>query len=441
MRGDSKHAVMRFVIPVTLENIVLVLTGIIISTFLGHISPSALAATSSANLIINLYIALFSVLITGSAVLIARLIGAREVREASRTVEQSILLTSVLSIFFMLVSVLFANHLIRAAIPRADTQLYTESVRYFRIISLSIPFAMLRYVLMSVLRASGNSRGPLITAFAVNGSQILFAALFIKLFKLKMLGAALAYVSCQTVGFAMTLLLVFHSHGSFHVNIRNLARPHGPTIRRILRIGLPTSLEQTCVQIGYIVANALVVGLGTSQATIYNIANSINSFPGIPHAIAAAVSTTFVGQSLGAGKPQEAKRFGLRVLTFCAPIVLVLYVLFALLSPALAPLYTDDADVMRGVVKASWVLVGISLPSIGVNTLDPSLRVGGDAKFVMIQTILGVWIVRLPLTYLLGYALGMGITGVYLANIISLSFRSVLGFIRYRGGKWLYRRV
>ena len=62
-------------------------------------------------------------------------------------------------------------------------------------------------------------------------------------------------------------------------------------------------------------------------------------------------------------------------------------------------------------------------------------------KFVLAETVIGVWLVRLPLSWLLGYKLGMGIIGIYWANIISLAVRAATGLWRYHGTKWMYKRV
>lgn len=441
MQGDPRHAVVRFIVPVTLENVVTVLVGIVFSTLMGRISASALAATNTANLVVSLYVSMFSLLTTGSAVLTARLIGARETREASRTVEQSILMTIALSCAFALLSIAGAPLIMRLSMPSAGGQLYAESVRYFRVLSFSLPGLILWNVLMSVLRASGNSRAPLFTAAVVNISQIAFAYLFIAVFPMGVMGAALSFVLCRVVGGVMAFVLVLRSRQSFFVRLKHLVRPHMPTIRRIVRIGLPTSFEQTFIQIGYVVANMLVVGLGTAQATVYNVANSLNSFANIPLSIASALSTTFVGQMIGAGKYKEAKRFGIWNLVAFMPLVLAMYFAVALFSPSLSAFFTDDAAVIAGSTSALWVLVWYAAPVMSVNVVDPCLRAGGDVNWVMIQTFVGVWLVRLPLTWLFGYVFHMGINGINAANIISLSVRALIGLARFSRDKWLYKRV
>ncbi|MDO4741204.1 MAG: hypothetical protein Q4A66_11090, partial [Eubacteriales bacterium] len=71
-------------------------------------------------------------------------------------------------------------------------------------------------------------------------------------------------------------------------------------------------------------------------------------------------------------------------------------------------------------------------------SVDPALKVGGEQKFVMLQSAAGVLLVRLPLTYVLGYALGWGIRGVFFANYIALGVRAVSGMIRFSRGRWIH---
>ena len=76
-----------------------------------------------------------------------------------------------------------------------------------------------------------------------------------------------------------------------------------------------------------------------------------------------------------------------------------------------------------------------------INSIDPALKVGGNQKYVMMQSIVCVWGIRLPLSWLLGYVLDMGIYGIYLANLISLTVRAASGlFKRYRTN-WIREEI
>ena len=100
--------------------------------------------------------------------------------------------------------------------------------------------------------------------------------------------------------------------------------------------------------------------------------------------------------------------------------------------------FSTDASVIAESANLLWVLLAVAVPAVCVNALDPVLRTGGDPKFVMLSSILGVWLVRIPLTFIFCYRLNMGISGIFLANCLGLSFRTVSNAIRFHTGKWLH---
>lgn len=441
MQTNDKNSMFRFVIPVALENLSTIILNMVVAALFGKISHSSLAATSTGNLVVTFYGAIFSLLVVGSAVIVAFLVGAEKKEEASRVIEQTIFLSFVLSLLIMILSLCLAGPLMRILMPNAEPQLYQEAVTYFRVLSLCLP-GMLQYnALASVLRASGNSRMPFLITTTVNIVQIIGAYCLIVRWPLGVVGAGLTNVLCRTVGGIMSVWIVLREREIFHVKFRNVFRPHLPTIRRIMRVGTPPALENSFVQVGYLVANSMAVGLGTQVATTYQIANTLQTFSNVPMGIGTTVATTLVGQSIGAGEHKKAKRQGYKLCLILLPIMLLFYLVLAIFSPVLAPMYSQDPVVIAGTVTAMWVLLGYAIPGLSVNIIDPCLRAGGDAKFVMIETLIGVWAVRLPLMWLFCYHLDMGVVGIILADILCLVFRGVAGQIRYAGNRWLKQKI
>lgn len=441
MDNAGKRSVVRFLIPVAFESIGSVLLSMVFSSLIGNISKSALSAISTANIVVNFYSAAFSLLSVGAAVLTARMVGARENAEASRTIEQSLLLTLIFSLTLTLLSLALARPVMKLVMPNAEAQLLGEAVSYFRVNSLSLPFLFLYTMLITVLRASGNSRAPFFITMTQSVVQVIVAYIFIKLVPLEVIGAGLSMVVARTVGAVLALVVVLRTHSVFFIQPKNIFRPNISIIKRLIRLGVPASIESCFVQFGYLLANSLTMGLGTDQAAVYSIANTLQSFANTPQSICSVLCTSFVGQYLGARDNKSAKRFGYMALAVGIPVTLVLYLISCLLSPWLATFYTADAAIASAAVICMWLLMLYSPPALSINTIDPSLRAGGDVKFVLVETVVGVWLVRLPLSWLLAYHFELGVYGIYIANIISLYVRAGCGLFRYVSGKWMYKRV
>ena len=113
----------------------------------------------------------------------------------------------------------------------------------------------------------------------------------------------------------------------------------------------------------------------------------------------------------------------------------------ALLGTKLTSLYTKDIRIAGICAALLWVQLGYQLFGGSINSLDPALRAGGENRFVMLQSAIGVWLIRLPFSWLMGYTLGMGIWGIYWANLISLASRAASGCIKRAKNDWIHKEI
>ena len=118
-----------------------------------------------------------------------------------------------------------------------------------------------------------------------------------------------------------------------------------------------------------------------------------------------------------------------------------LCVTLMLAGKPLSALYSSDPATINASAGLLWVLLVMDIAGVSINAIDPQLKAGGDATFVMLITVSAVWLIRLPLTWLFCFKLNMGVLGIYIANAISLYFRAVAGFIRHCGNKWYAKKI
>ena len=112
-----------------------------------------------------------------------------------------------------------------------------------------------------------------------------------------------------------------------------------------------------------------------------------------------------------------------------------------LFSRQIALLFTNDEEIIRGVTLSLFVVILSMIPQDGRVIQSGVLRGAGDAKFVAICALLSVTILRPALTYLFCYQMNMGVPGLFLANIISLVFRTLCSQFRFYTGRWLHKNV
>lgn len=440
-RNSDSLLSLRFTLPVIIENTATIFIGLILSRIFSGISASAMAAIGMSNTVVTVVSSFFSIVSGSTAVIVSRHIGAGEGKEAGDIISQSILLSVLLSTAITILTIVFSTPLFRLLIPTAEDALFNEAVRYFRIMMISLPGLVLTSVLGPIFRALGSSHVSFTATIIMSLSQLLFAWIFIGGFHLNEIGAGLAAVCCRIIGTACLFFALLRDHRYFTLHIKDMLRLRKAICLRIFRLGIPISLESIIVQIGYLLANSMAISLGTFESGVYQIINTLNSFAGLAQGICAAIGTAVIGQLLGAGKPDSARKIGRGIWAAGIAATAVLCATLILAGEPLSALYSSDPATITSSANLLWVLLVIDIAGVSINAIDPQLKAGGDATFVMIVTVSAVWLIRLPLTWLFCFKLNMGVLGIYIANAISLYFRAVVGFVRHCGSKWYAKKI
>ena len=441
LRNLDESLTVKFVLPVIMENSLTIFIGLAISQIISTISSSALAAIGMANTIMTVVSAFFSMVTTGTSIMVARQIGARENQEAAESIEQSTFMSAVATILIMIVCITFASPILRLLMPTAEDSLFGEAVGYFRVIMTSLPFLVLHGVFSGVCRGLGNSRMPMITAIAMNLCQLLVAWITISCLQLNEIGAGVAIVVCRVLGTAILFITLMRDHRRFVLKVRNMLRPNRQTCMRILRIGVPVSFESVFVQLGYMLGNSMAISLGTFESGVYQIINTVNTFTSLPQGIGSTIATSAVGHLLGRKNYKGAKKAGWTIWALGLGFSLVLGLAAYALETPISSIYSEDPATIAESARLLWILIFMNATGMSINAIDPQLRVGGDVKYVMTTTLIAVWGIRLPLTYFMCFHWNFGVLGIFLANTISLVFRTITGLVRYCGTKWMYKKV
>ena len=431
----------RFTLPIIIESIFGVFISLVISGIISGISPSAMAAIGMSNTVMAVIFAFFSIVIGSSAVFVSRHIGAGEGKEAGDVICQTLLLSVLFSVTITVLSIVFSVPLFRLLMPTAEDVLFNESVRYFRILMLSLPFHVLFSAMTPMFRAMGSSHISFTLVVILYVCLLISSWFFIDILHMEEIGAGLAYIFCRVIGVICCFFVLLRDHRYFTLRIKDMLCLRRDICARIFRIGIPMSMESIFVQVGYMIANSMAISLGTFESGVYQIINTLNSFGALAQGICSAIGTAVIGNLLGAGKPDLARKIGRGIWAAGIAATVVLCGILILLGRPLSALYSSDPNTILASANLIWILLVIDIAGVSINAIDPQLKAGGDATFVMVMTVSAVWLIRLPLTWLFCFKLNMGVLGIYLANAISLYVRAILGFIRHCGQKWYAKKI
>jgi multidrug resistance protein, MATE family len=436
--GSIAAAVNSLAWPIIVENLFQTALGTVDMMMVGTLGASALAGVGTAAQLLWVLQSALVAIVTGTTVLVARYTGARQPAEADRVVKQSVVLGAVASIVLALVGVFGSEWLI--AIMGAEPEVIHLGAAYLRIVLISGIFMMGMFILGGALRGAGDSRTPMIVTGLINLVNIAVAwvLIFGKLGVPAMGVAGSAWGASVARGVGCLILAVLLLRGKRVINLSGRIgwRPESVLIRRILRLGIPSMAEQFLMSGGMLIYGMIAIRMGTLIYAAQRVTFQILSIAWLPGMGFAMAATALVGQYLGARRPDLAERSSNYAVRVALAWMAIFGLIAAVFGRPLMMLFTSDPEMIQIGARA-LIVIAISQPFQAVGqVMAGSLRGAGDTRFPMITTFLGIWLIRLPLGYLLGPVLGLGLSGIYVSNVLDAALRATTNGLRFRKGAW-----
>lgn len=431
-----RKSVLTLALPVTVSSLLQRAEGIAAVFLVGGLGAGPIAAVGLGQLLAFIGTTLLSGLSVGANVLVAQLWGARRTHDAG---EAAVHLVGSALVASALLSVLglTANGFVMAAMG-AQHDVIAQALPYSNVIFLVVPFTILIQVLSSILQGTGDTKTPMYAMIGVNLLHILVAYPLIygkwgaPAWGIQ--GAALAVGLAESVGAAY---LLWACRGTF----RTSPSIRFDLIRSTWHIGAPVSGERIFQHAGILLYTKIVLLYGTVSYAAHQVGLSIESFsflPGYGFAIAAA---TMVGQSIGAGKYVRAKLENWEANRLAATGMAAMGVVFLLFPYALMRGFTQDEAVIELGTQFLRIVAVLQIPLAVTMVLAGSLRGAGDTRFIMWATTAGMWGVRVPLAFMFGVWLQLGVVFVWSAMIADWTVRMGLLLWRYQSERWKAVRV
>lgn len=438
-QSEIRRRIFSMIWPATIENVLQMLVGIVATGMVGKIGAEAVAAAGLGNRISQIIWSLFSAIGTGATVLIARSFGAKDHAAAKRTAEQAMLLALGL-VGIMTLAIWAQARKLLIVLFNPNAALLESAYVFLRIAVWGMPFMAIMQVVGAIMRGAGNTKTPMQIAFFVNVINVIANYVLIYGFlgspPLGMIGAAVATVISQFVGAILALYAITRPLAVISLQLRQRIKANINEMKRILGVGIPAAFESLFWQVASIIMMGLIVTFGTHALAAHQLGLNAESLSYMPSAGFGIAATAFVGQSLGACRLDLVKRYvkeinkwGIILTIFTGGLLLFFPV------PILSMLSNDVEVIELGAIYLR--LMGlVQIPQLITGILNGAMRGAGDTKTPMYIGGIGLWGIRIPLSFVFSQGLGLGIVGVWLAMTLDLVIRFILTFIRYRRIKW-----
>jgi MATE family multidrug resistance protein len=385
----------------------------------------------------------FSSLATGTHVLVARRFGEREFEAAGDVLNNSLLLALFFGVAFGTPGFLFSHDIIDFF--SSDPAVAAAGTGYMQWRFVGLLFFLFVVSYRGFFNGIGHTKVFMYSAIIVNLANIflnyvlIFGAFGIPAMGLT--GAGCAAALSNAIGclyfVSATFLPAYRKRYRYYAHLR----VERPVLRQIVKISSPVSFQNILILLGFLVFVAITGKIGTSEQAASQVVITALFMSFLPCFGFGIGAQTLVGQSLGTGRRELAKRFGLEAARLATIFTLILGAIFVLFPDIVIIMITTNreiADIARPILRIAGAAQIFYASGI---VLAHALQAAGATVYVMLVEVLTHWVIFLPLAYILGVSLSLGIVGAWLALPAYIVSYSLLIFWKYRGGSWLTMRV
>jgi len=435
-QGSLARNIWHLARPITISLMLFRLPNLYDTIWLGQLGRDAQAA---AGLTMSVRFTMISVLMAlslGSGAVVSRYVGAKDQDKANLAVLQAVILMITASGSLGLFGVIFARPLL--VLAGANGATLPLALRYARIIFAGLIAMEMVPSVGFMLNAAGAPQVMLGMTLFSTGTLLVAEPLLVSWLGLE--GAALALVGSNGVGMLWGLGLLVSGRAPVRLDLRHL-RLDFPMMGRILRIALPAILQRGTPNLAMSYLTRLVSSYGAPTLAAWVIARRISDFALIPSMGLSRATPAMVGQNLGATQPERATRsvsLIARAATLVGGCTLGLLALFA---PQVMATFSHDAETIS--IGAHVIrMLSIGYLGLALNYVFDAAQAGaGDTLSPMVINLISVWLIQVPLAYLLSRLVGLRADGVWLALVLSWILQATLMGLRFRQGRWKLRQI
>jgi putative MATE family efflux protein len=430
--GNSGSLIFKFAIPMLIGNVFQQLYNVVDSIIVGrYIGKQALAAVGASFPLIFMMISFVVGVAMGTTIIVSQYFGAKDIKMVKRSIETMYVFLFFASIVVTILGISLSGPIFR--LIQLPEDVMPQAITYFNVYLLGTVFFFGFNGISSVLRGLGDSKTPLYFLMISTVMNAILVWLFVAVFKWGVAGSAWATVIAQAGAFFTGIIYLNRTHEIVKLNSLKLVFDRA-IFRKSIKIGLPTGLQQTFVSIGMLAVTRIVNGFGTDAIAAYSVAMRLDSLAGMPAMNFGAALSTFVGQNLGANKPERVRQGFKATFLMSGALALFTSLCVILFRNQLMHLFTDDVAVIA--IGAEYLVIVSSFYIFfsAMFVIGGVMRGAGDTLIPMFITLFALWAVRIPAAWILSRY--FGVDGIWWSIPVAWFIGMALSYLYYLKGNW-----
>ncbi len=436
--GNPYKLILSFSLPLLLGNVFQQLYNMVDSIVVGnYINEKALAAVGTGFPIIFMLNSLFMGMGMGASIMISQYYGARDFKKVSRTVNTIYNALMIAIVPLTVLGVLVARPFLLITQVPDDGTLDMATVYVMTVLAGTI--GSLGYnINAGILQGFGDSKTSLLFLLISSIINIVLDVVFTVFCGMGVFGVALATIIGQISSWIFGIFYINRRYSE--VKIQPFKWQFDKVLfKQAMKLGIPSGIQQALFSIGIMMMNSLINSYGSSFMAGYNGASKIDSFAFMPIQSFSSAITTYTGQNVGANNFERVKKgFKAGIVMSCTFSILVAIILYPLSSLAMRLFSQNPAVLAAGETCLHSLLPFYALLAV-MFMVSGVMRGAGEMLVPMICSLTSLWLIRVPVGYLLAHFFGKDF--IFFSFPIGWVFGAVVGLIYYATGKWKKKRI
>ena len=432
--GSVSKKLMRFAMPFLAANILQAFYNmadmLIVGIFMGKAGISGVSIGGQiCLLIVNLIVGLAS----GGTVLIAQYAGAKRDDQIKGTIGTMFTIYVVAAAVLTGLVVAFLDPILNLMQTPAES--FAEAHEYLLVCALGTIFIFGYNAVSAMLRGMGDSKSPLLFVGVATVTNIVLDILLVGPAGMGAAGAALATIFAQALSLVLSLVYLRRRSFVFDFKLKSFCFEKEKA-KKLLKIGLPASIQGTLVSLSFIILTSLANSFGIDSSSAYGIGGKVNSFAILPALAISSAIAAMAGQNIGAGLFDRAHKTMMKGMQIALGISAAICMLFNLFPNEIARIFSSEQEVIDATASyLRYISVDCVISSI-VFSFNGLIMASGYTMMSLLNALITSIALRVPLAFLFASGMGMKLDGIGLASSLAPIGAVLTGWIFLRSGKW-----
>lgn len=435
--GNVGLKIINFTLPLLLGNFFQQAYNVVDSIVVGRfIGKEALAAVGANFPILFLMVALIMGFALGISIMISQFFGAKQKENIRKTVDTAYIVLFFLSLFVTFIGLVFGKYIL--LLIRVPEAVFDYALVYLKIIFSGMIFMFGYNGISALLRGIGDSRTPTVLLIIATIINIFLDLFFVLFLKMGVAGVAIATIISQAISFIFGVFISIKRKLLIAPRIRGISFDYN-IFKRSFKLGLPSGVQQTLVALGFMALTRIVNNFGTDAIAAFTAAGRIDTFASMPIMSFGMAITTFVAQNIGANKLDRVKEGVKKTFIYSASISAIFGLIIIIFAKPLLSIFTKDQIVKNIGREYISVVASFYIFFSAMFTFNGALRGAGDTVIPMFNTLLALWILRIPFSYFLSNKYGT--IGIWWGIPIAWFFGAIMAYAYYQKGNWKKKKI